>query len=371
MPPDDAFIEAVRLPRETVFVIDTSGSMGGTSIIQARQALLLALDELHPEDFFNIIEFDSSFSTFFKHSRPAMPAAIADAKEWVGRLQADGGTEMMAPLLAALEDSEEHTPLRQVIFITDGCVGNEGALFGAIERELGRSRLFTVGIGSAPNSHFMERAATFGRGSFTHIGTPVEVLMRMRELFAKLENPVMADIELQWPDPNAEMWPDPVPDLYAGEPVVVAAKLGTIHGELVATGVRADESWESSVPLSISSSRAGINRLWARRKITSLMDEKARGASEDEVRPQIIEVAKAHHLVSKYTSLVAVDVTPSRPDGTGLKSGAVPTILPAGWQYEKVFGTLPKGGTPGRMYLLTALLALVLGILIRRSRGWL
>ena len=125
-----------------------------------------------------------------------MPPAIADAKEWVGRLQANGGTEMMAPLLAALEDSEEHTPLRQVIFITDGCVGNEGALFGAIEQELGRSRLFTVGIGSAPNSHFMERAATFGRGSFTHIGTPVEVRLRMRELFAKLENPVLADIEL-------------------------------------------------------------------------------------------------------------------------------------------------------------------------------
>jgi Ca-activated chloride channel family protein len=181
----------------------------------------------------------------------------------------------------------------------------------------------------------------------------------------------MADIELQWPDPNVEMWPDPVPDLYAGEPVVVAAKLGTIHGELVATGVRADESWESSVPLSVSSSRAGINRLWARRKITSLMDEKALGTSEDELRPQIIEVAIAHHLVSKYTSLVAVDVTPSRPYGTGLKSGAVPTNLPAGWQYEKVFGTLPKGGTPGRMYLLTALLALVLGILIRYARGWL
>jgi len=369
MPPADAFTDAVRLPRETVFVIDTSGSMGGTSIIQARQALLLALDELRAEDYFNVIEFDSSFSALWPHSRPAMPAAIAEAREWVERLQADGGTEMMAPLLVALEDAEEYTVLRQVVFITDGCVGNEDNLFAAIERELGRSRLFTIGIGSAPNSHFMERAATFGRGSFTHIGTPVEVRLRMRELFAKLENPVLADIKLQWPDPDVEMWPDPVPDLYAGEPVVVAARLGTVHGELAVTGVRANESWESRVPLEIGTSRSGIDRLWARRKIAALMDERARGMPEDEVRSQVIEVALAHHLVSKYTSLVAVDVTPTRPDGTDVKSGAVPTNLPAGWRYDKVFGTLPRGGTAGRMYLLTALLALGLGILARRVSG--
>ncbi len=157
---------------------------------------------MRPEDFFNIIEFDSRYTVLWPESRPAMPAAVAEAKRWVERLDANGGTEIMGPLLAALEDRSEHTPLRQIIFITDGCVGNEDALFAAIDSGLGRSRLFTVGIGSAPNSHFMERAATFGRGSFTHIGMPSEVSQRMGELFAKLENPVLADIELVWPDPR-------------------------------------------------------------------------------------------------------------------------------------------------------------------------
>jgi len=368
MPPADEFVETVRLPRETVFVIDTSGSMGGASILQARQALLLALEQLRPEDFFNIIEFDSNFTELWPESRPAMPAAVAEAKMWVERLDANGGTEMMGPLLAALSDRFEHTPLRQVIFITDGCVGNEDALFGAINAELGRSRLFTIGIGSAPNSHFMERAATFGRGSFTHIGTPSEVSLRMGELFAKLENPVLADIELVWPDPDADTWPNRVPDLYSGEPVVVTARLGTLHGDLEASGVRAHQAWRTGVKLSVGKDSAGINRLWARRKIAALMDDRARGVAETEVREKVLEVALEHHLVSKYTSLVAVDVTPTRPEDAELKSGAVPTNLPAGWQHDKVFGHLPKGATPGRVHLLTALLALALAVALRGLR---
>jgi Ca-activated chloride channel family protein len=368
MPPDDSLTETVRLPREVIFVIDTSGSMGGTSIIQAREALMMALEQLAPEDYFNIIEFDSSFSKLHQQSVPAMPAAIDGAIDWVAGLQADGGTEMMGPLLAALEDAEENTPLRQVVFITDGCVGNEDALFAAIHRELGRSRLFTIGIGSAPNSHFMERAAGFGRGDFTHIGTPSEVSLRMGAFFAKLENPVLADIELRWPDPDAESWPDQVPDLYAGQPVVVTAKLGTIHGELKATGVRADRSWEARTSLSVGAARAGVNRLWARRKLASIMDQLSRGVPEDQVRPQAVELALAHHLVSRYTSLVAVDITPTRPVDEKMRTGAVPTNLPAGWKHEKVFGTLPKGGTASRLYLLTALLAVVLGLGFRRLR---
>ncbi|MCW8985236.1 MAG: marine proteobacterial sortase target protein [Thermoanaerobaculales bacterium] len=369
MPPDESFTETVRLPREVIFVVDTSGSMGGTSIIQARDALMLALEQLAPEDYFNIIEFDSNFTKLHRDSVPAMPAAIEGARQWVAGLQADGGTEMMGPLVAALEDAEEHTPLRQVVFITDGCVGNEDALFQAIHQELGRSRLFTIGIGSAPNSHFMERAASFGRGDFTHIGTPSEVSLRMGEFFAKLENPVLADIELQWPDPDAEAWPEQVPDLYAGRPVVVTARLGTVRGDLVATGIRTSESWEARTALSVGSARAGVNRIWARRKIASIMDQRARGVSEDEVRPQVVEVALAHSLVSKYTSLVAVDVTPTRPIDEKMRTGAVPTNLPAGWKYEKVFGALPKGATASRLHLLTALLAIVLGVLVRQLRS--
>jgi len=369
VPPAPEFSDSVRLPRETVFVIDTSGSMGGASIVQAREALLFALNQLAPEDFFNIIEFDSDFSVLFPESRPAMPVAIQKATSWVERLRADGGTRIMEPLLRALEDRREVTPLRQVVFITDGCVGNEEALFAAVEHHLGRSRLFTVGIGSAPNGFFMERAAVFGRGTFTFIGAPSEVDLKMRDLFSKLENPVLANIEMAWPDPGAEVWPEHIPDLYAGEPVVVAARLGTITGDLSLSGIRSDAAWSSDISLRIGAERAGIHRLWARRKIAALMDEKARGVPEVTIRAEVLDVALEHQLVSKYTSLVAVDVTPTRPEGEGLKTAAIPTNLPAGWRAEKVFGVMPAGGTVGRLHLLAALVLLMLGIALRWTKG--
>ncbi|MEN8164006.1 MAG: hypothetical protein ABFS37_07750, partial [Acidobacteriota bacterium] len=281
----------------------------------------------------------------------------------------DGGTQMMGALLRALEDRQELTPLRQVVFITDGCVGNEEALFAAVERRLGRSRLFTIGIGSAPNGFFMERAASFGRGTFTFIGAPSEVDSKMRDLFSKLENPVLANIELAWPDPGAEVWPMRVPDLYAGEPVVVAARLGTTAGDLRISGTKADASWNSDIPLEIGSERAGVNRLWARRKIAALMDDKARGVPEEAVKDQVLAVALDHQLVSKYTSLIAVDITPTRPDGEGLDTKAVPTNLPAGWRAKKVFGSMPVGGTAGRLHLLSALVLLMSGIVLRWMKG--
>ncbi len=150
---------------------------------------------------------------------------------------------------------------------------------------------------------------------------------------------------------------------------MVTARLATVHGDLVAAGVRAHQVWRTGVELSVRKESAGINRLWARRKIAALMEDRVRGVAEDEVRSQVLEVALAHHLVSKYTSLVAVDVTPSRPEDAALKGGAVPTNLPAGWQHEKVFGQLPKGATPGRFYLLTALLALALAVALRGVRA--
>lgn len=371
VPPGLDHASAARLPRETVFVIDTSGSMGGASIRQAREALIAALDRLHADDTFNIIEFDSGYTKLFDDSRPAMPAAVEEGRQWVRRLEADGGTEMMAPLLEALADRSRATPLRQVVFITDGCVGNEDQLFAAIERELGRTRLFTVGIGSAPNSHFMERAASFGRGTFTYIGSPAEVQPGMAALFEKIDTPVLADIELVWPDPDAEVWPERVPDLYSGEPVVVTARLGTLHGDLRLSGVSADRRWQQELALSVGARRAGVNRLWARRKIAALMDEGVRGRPEPEVRAKVLEVALAHSLVSKYTSLVAVDVTPSRPSDAGLDSAAVPTNLPAGWSHDKVFGgQLPRGGTAapvhGTVGGLLLLLALGLWVWGRR-----
>lgn len=226
----------VDTPREITFVIDNSGSMGGESIRQAKAGLLLALDRLRPSDHFNVIRFDDTMDMVFPAPVKATPEAVNAAKKYVAALEAEGGTEMAPALEAALRDTKvtDNDTLRQVIFLTDGAIGNEDQLFEIIGNSLGRSRLFTVGIGSAPNSHFMTRAARLGRGTFTYIGDVSEVTTKMAELFSRIERPVLTNITLGWTGAqDLEAWPMPIPDLYAGEPIVVAAKMKKAEGELV------------------------------------------------------------------------------------------------------------------------------------------
>ncbi|HKA38017.1 MAG TPA: marine proteobacterial sortase target protein, partial [Thermoanaerobaculia bacterium] len=270
LPPAAASVPAARLPRETIFILDTSGSMYGDSIEQARKSLFFALDRLNQEDRFNIIEFNSSMSRLWDESRRALPGSVEEAKRWVAKLQANGGTEMLPALRAALEGAGDGGEVRQVVFVTDGGVGNEEELFRYIREHLGRSRLFTVGIGSAPNSHFMTKAAEFGRGTFTYVGSPTEVEAKMGALFRKLESPVLTDVRLDWDDAAVEAWPAKIPDLYAGEPLVVAAKLSRTGGGVLVSGERAGVRWSERVPLSATAGDSGIDRLWARRKIAAL-----------------------------------------------------------------------------------------------------
>jgi Ca-activated chloride channel homolog len=361
---------SARLPREVVFVLDTSGSMAGASIRQAKEALLLALERLQPADRFEVIEFNSAAQALFGSPRDATRENVRRAVHWVASLDARGGTEMAQALKLALNGREPETGrVRQVIFLTDGAVGNEEALFALLRERLGGSRLFTIGIGSAPNSHFMTRAAQLGRGTFTYIGRIEEVGARMGELFAKLEAPVLKGLEVHWPHGvQVEAWPARLPDLYAGEPVVIAAALDRLQGEVRLVGERDGRRWEAELPLARNAPAEGMGSLWAREKVNALMASLRDGAAETEVRARVIELATAHRLVTRYTSFVAVDRTPVRPRDEAMKSAALPTLLPEGWEYDKVFGELPQGSTGSRFALALGLCALVLGFALLRLK---
>ncbi|HVY06240.1 MAG TPA: marine proteobacterial sortase target protein [Burkholderiales bacterium] len=355
-----------RLPREAIFVIDTSGSMHGASLDQAKRALLMALGQLGSGDRFNVIEFNSTTTSLFALPREANGRNLEAARQFVDRLRATGGTEMAPALRAALEPPEKEGYLRQVVFMTDGSVGNEDELFKLIQQKLGRSRLFTVGIGSAPNSHFMTRAAELGRGTFTYIGDIAEVGEKMGALFAKLEHPVLSDIVVEWPKSVvAEGYPKAVPDLYLGEPVVLSARVeGLLAGKVVVRGRAGAEQWSTKFDLRYAHEGEGMGVLWARRKIESLADTLRDGAEQDKVREAVVDIALNHHLVTRYTSLVAVDVTPARPEGDPLDSQALPVNLPLGWSNEAVFGSLPRTATPAPLHLALALLLGVLAFVV-------
>ncbi|WP_438752755.1 marine proteobacterial sortase target protein [Pararhizobium sp. O133] len=342
-PTGDATATDAPAKREVLFVIDNSGSMAGPSIEQARDSLALAISKLRPEDRFNVIRFDDTMSLHFPSLVQATPDKREDAIAFVRSLTADGGTEMLPALEAALRTQGSVAPgaLRQVVFLTDGAIGNEEQLFAEISKNRGDARVFTVGIGSAPNTHFMAKAAEIGRGTFTLIGSEDQVAARMGELFDKLENPAMTDIAVTFDGANAEdITPNPMPDLYRGEPVVLTAQLdGTsAAGKLQIVGKTGSQPWRIEMDVAKASEGKGIAKLWARRKIEDL--EANAYAVNDAVAldKQIEAVALANHLVSRVTSLVAVDVTPSRPAGEPVASTRLPLNLPAGWDFEKVFG---------------------------------
>lgn len=375
LPPDNVEAPQQAMARDLIFIIDTSGSMHGTSLDQAKRALTMALDGLQPGDRFNVIQFNSVTSALFTASVSATTTNIDVARRYVAGLDANGGTEMHPALQQALSTPIGESHLRQIIFITDGSVGNEDELFTLIETKLGRARLFTVGIGSAPNSLFMRKAAEAGRGTFTFISALHEVNEKMGRLFRKLEQPQITDMAIEWPGGVvAESYPEVVPDLYSGEPVFVRARLSNEVRDSDIVTVRGNSvtgSWAAEMSVNISEPSPGIAALWARARIGDLMDSRRRGASEDAVRKSVLETALTHHLVSKYTSLIAIDKTPVRPASANLDSELVPNLLPYGQSVEAIFGfpaTATGAGVhqvKGAALILMALLLLALSA--RRS----
>lgn len=328
-------------PRETIFVIDNSGSMEGPSMVQAKDSLIFGLSRLNAGDMFNVIRFDDTMDQLFPSAVPADKENIDKAKAFVAALSANGGTEMIPPMKAALVDvnAADASRIRQVVFVTDGAIGNEQELFATIANGRGRSRIFMVGIGSAPNSYLMNRAAELGRGTFTHIGDAGEVTAKMQDLYTKIGNPSVTELKARLDGNAAKLTPDMLPDLYRGEPVLLMAEAANKAGTLVISGMIGEQPWEVSIPVAKATPGNGISKLWARRKIADFEVASTLGTMTPEAMAKsILETALTHHLVSSQTSLVAIDKTPKRPAGYKLTRADVPLNLPEGWVFEKVFG---------------------------------
>jgi Ca-activated chloride channel family protein len=161
--------------------------MAGVSMEQAKAAVSWRSTRFRPRDRFNVVEFNSIMRPLFATRCPQRPRTCSTRRHWVKALRATGGTEMAPALSFALNGRETPGYLRQVIFMTDGGVSNEDELFSSSPQRLGSSRLFTVGIGSAPNSHFMTKAAQFGRGSLHLHRRRARGAGKMSTLFAKIE----------------------------------------------------------------------------------------------------------------------------------------------------------------------------------------
>ncbi|WP_420731752.1 marine proteobacterial sortase target protein [Hwanghaeella sp. 1Z406] len=378
-PPRSDQAKQLERPRDVTFVIDTSGSMEGESMKAASAALIQALAALGPKDRFDVIEFDSSFQRLFGQTEPATPARIQKAIGFVAGLKADGGTEMMPPLRSALasghavEGSTDQTALRQIVFLTDGLVGNEDELFQMIEANLGNARLFTVSLGSAPNGWFMRKSAQLGAGETLNIANVSEAAPKMAEFYKRIETPVAIDLDVTAdPATRMEVYPDRLPDLYGARALIVPIAMENWGGDLTFTGKMAQDDMAVHLTRADLRPAKGIAKLWARTKVESIEDDIRRGAiGPEEGRLAVLDIALPHRLATAYTSFVAVDRPVRRPESEDLRQRDMPNNLPAGMVMASLAGPAGATGWQGMILIGVGLIAgSIVLLLISRRRGF-
>ncbi len=357
-----------RMPVEMLYMIDVSGSMAGTSIEQAREALLQALDRLRPCDRFGILHFSSGFGEFSPEPLPATSDNLQAARDYVRHLEASGGTEMLPALLHLMKKPSVPGFLRHIVLLTDGDLGNEEQIFAAMQSDLGDARLYTVAIGSAPNLFLATKMAQFGRGTLTHIADISEIREQMTRLFAQIESPVLTDVKLSFEGVTVQrLYPKRVPDLFLEQPLLVFGQISKGRTGKIHISARAgNEPYEATIAFDTSKAtfHSGITTLWARNGVEEMMDEWRHSDEhgQSEIRSSIIAFAIRYRLVTRFTSLVAVEEVVANASGES-KAVPVPTELPAGWQREKVFGA-PATGTADAFFETVGVSFLFAGLVL-------
>ncbi len=351
MPPIDYVISDIH-PKDITFIIDTSGSMSGAKIEQAKNALRALVHGLNPQDAFNIIRFSNDFSSFSSSPVPFTQESVDRADAYIDQLRAQGGTEMLPPLLHALKQPRDDARLPLVVFLTDAQVGNETQILQAIQKHLGNARLYSLGVDVAPNDYLLRKMAELGRGTAEFV-LPSQ---NLEEVLARFQNriasPVLTDVQVDWSNTTADsLYPSPVPDLFLAKPLVLFGRVShpnqhtvILRGKSVAGPLK--------LPLRVDFNRstadpATLAALWARTRIEALTDRLYTKSNDELAKQEITELALAHNLMSPFTSFVAVEEkVVSSPEGGPPKTVVVPVPLPEGWDYDAVFGE--KKREPGQ-----------------------
>ncbi|UCF68276.1 MAG: VWA domain-containing protein [Acidobacteriota bacterium] len=339
--PPRATPDELAARRELVFVLDCSGSMRGAPLRAAKNVVRQALAAVRPGDTFQIIRFSEQASGLGLEPLAANPENRQRALAYLDSLTGGGGTHMLAGIRAALDRPTDPERVRIVAFLTDGYIGNEQQIFAEVRRLIGEARLFSFGIGSSVNHYLLEGLAEEGRGVAAFLG-PRETPDEMVERFVRrIETPALTDIRITWEDVEVEdLEPANVPDLFDGQPLLVHGRYRRPGSGLVIV-----EGKQRGRPASFrhvitlfdrAEDNEALARLWARARIHRLERELHEG-DRDDVTERIVDLGLRYRLMTRWTSLVAVDSEISNQTGTS-QSVTVPVEMPEDVSYEGVFG---------------------------------
>jgi Ca-activated chloride channel family protein len=338
--------------RDLILLLDTSGSMSGAPLDQARRIAGALVDTLGDKDRLEMIEFSNSPRRWKSEPVAATAKARADAHQWLGKLRASGGTEMRTGILEALRPLRDESQ-RQIILVTDGQIGAETEVVNAIAHQLPKSsRVHTVGVGSGVNRSLTGPAARAGRGVEAVIGLGEDPERAARRLVARTNAPLVVDVEIEG-SALVEHAPKRPGDLFAGAPSLVGLRLKPEGGSIVVRGRTATGTMEERIeipPMSAASGSRAVAALFGREAVEDLEIESSTGNGDaSAIDHQIEELGLEFQIATRMTSWVAVGDEQAVDPQAPTRREEIPQQLPYGMSIEGL-GLRGVGGAVGGIY---------------------
>lgn len=344
----DLGLDVQKAPSDVVFLIDVSGSMDGASLPAAQTALRLGLRQLRAGDRFNIIAFESKYRSFAPALKPFDQSNLEAADAWVSALRASGGTEILAPMTAAVSQA----PDGLILLLTDGQVGNEDEIVSAVAAARKSARVYGFGIGTNVGQGLLLKLARATDGDVVNIFPGERIDDKVVAQLARALAPRVQDLRVSARGFDlVEPAPVDPPALVDGQPWVRFCRLDAlVAGEVLLEGTLNGQPFRLSVPVNPSEAadRPALARLWAEARIRALEGQDLTGRREVANRQRIIELATTYGLSSRYTSFIVVEERTGERRSSGMpETRVVPVNAPAGWtmfQPTSVATARPMGG---------------------------
>lgn len=320
------------VPRDLIFLIDTSGSMSGQPLRQATSIAASMIDTLHDEDQIELIEFSNSPRAYKSKPVVATPQNRKDAIRWLKALRASGSTEMESALRKAIDPLRKGAQ-RQVVLITDGYIGFEERIVKYVLDELPRScRVHAVGVGSAVNRTLTQGVARAGGGVEVVLGIDEDVEGPASRLLARTADPVVIELDVRGPGVT-QVVPVRLPDLFAGSPSLIPVRLDAQGGEIVVRGRSADGNFEARLPfdpIAAGQGSGAFAKLFAREWVEDLEAYRMVANQPEDTDQQIEAVGLEFQISTRKTSWVAVSRTRRVAEDIGQRTEEVPQEIPHG-----------------------------------------
>jgi Ca-activated chloride channel homolog len=345
---------APALARDLIFLIDTSGSMGGRPLEQAKRVVSLMIESLEDDDRLELIEFGSRPRRWQKEPVVMTREGKKQALKWVKELESSGGTEMRAAVLEALRPLRSDAQ-RQIVLVTDGYVGFEREIVREVHDRLPRgSRLHALGVGSAVNRSLTRAAARAGAGLEVVLGLDEDPERGAVRMIARTARPMVTELQLDC-DGLIDVVPRRLPDLFAGAPVKIAVALMEGATELRVRGKTAEGVWEDGANvalLPLGGGQQAVAALFAREAVEDCEAHLAGGGDPAEIDRVIEQLGLEFQIATRLTSWVAITEERSVDPGAQLLRETMPHELPYGTSMEGLglrAASAPEAGAASRM----------------------